>query len=67
MAILLFPFKVGIKLVEIVFKLTGRFLAVILGMVFIVVGIALSLTIIGAIIGGPLGLLGLALVIRGLF
>ena len=67
MGILLFPFKLGIKLVEIVFKLTGRLLAVILGLVLILLGVVLSLTIVGAIIGGPLGLLGLALVIRGLF
>ena len=38
----------------------------VLGLVFIVVGVIVSLTIVGAIIGIPLALVGLLLFIRGL-
>ena len=39
----------------------------VLGLVFIVVGIILSLTFIGAIIGIPLAIIGLLLLLRGIF
>ena len=46
--------------------LTGRFVAMLIGVVFIVVGLLISLTIVGAIVGIPLALFGLLLVVRGL-
>lgn len=46
---------------------TGRIVAIVLGLVFMLVGVILSLTIIGAILGIPLALFGFALTIRGLF
>ena len=47
-------------------KETGL-IAVILGAVFLLVGILISLTLIGAVIGVPLALFGLLLVLRGIF
>jgi hypothetical protein len=49
-----------------IITITGRLVAILLGVVFIIVGIILSLTIVGAILGIPLGLFGLLLVVRGL-
>lgn len=56
-----------LKIVEYIIKFTGRIMAVILGLVFLAVGIALSLTIIGAIIGVPLAIIGFLMIIRGFF
>ena len=63
----LWPFWAIWHLVEMILKLTGRFLAVILGLVLMVVGVLVSLTVIGAIVGVPLFIFGLLLVFRGLF
>jgi hypothetical protein len=46
--------------------LTGRLVAIVIGAVLMLVGLLVSLTIVGAIVGIPLGLVGLLLVIRGL-
>ncbi|MBN1572288.1 MAG: hypothetical protein JW984_03735 [Deltaproteobacteria bacterium] len=48
-------------------KLTGRLVAVILGLVFMIVGVILSATMVGAIIGIPLLIFGVLLIIRGFF
>jgi hypothetical protein len=45
----------------------GRLIAAILGLVFMIVGGVLCLTIIGAIVGIPLALFGFTLMIRGFF
>ena len=47
--------------------LTGRLVAVILGLVFMLVGVILTITVIGAIVGIPLFIIGLLLVVRGLW
>jgi hypothetical protein len=54
----LLPFWWLWKLVEAIMLITGRLLAVILGLVLMLVGVILSLTIIGAILGVPLLLSG---------
>ena len=63
----LLPFWWLWKLVEAIMLITGRLLAVILGLVLMLVGVILSLTVIGAILGVPLFIVGLLLVFRGLF
>lgn len=63
MKLLMLPFK----LVEFILKFSGRMMAVILGLVFLAIGIALSITIIGAIIGVPLAIIGFLMIIRGFF
>jgi hypothetical protein len=47
--------------------LTGRVMAVVLGLLLILVGGILTVTLIGAIIGIPILIIGVLLVIRGLW
>ena len=63
----LWPMIALLKLVAAIVELTGRFVAILLGVVLIFVGLIVSLTIIGAIVGIPLALFGLLLVWKGLF
>ena len=63
----LWPFAVLWKLLAVIVEMTGRFVAMVLGIIFIVVGILVSLTIVGAIVGIPLAVIGLLLLLRGIF
>ena len=63
----LWPFWAVWMLLTGILKLTGRLVAVILGLALMVVGVVVSLTVIGAIIGVPLFITGLLLVLRGFF
>jgi len=63
----LWPFAALWKLLSIIVELTGRFVAMVLGIVLILVGVIVSLTIVGAIVGIPLALIGLLLLLRGIF
>jgi hypothetical protein len=61
------PFKALWKLLAGLIGLTGRLVAVILGAALMLAGGIVSLTVVGAVIGIPLALLGLMIVLRGLF
>ncbi len=63
----LWPFKAIWDLVVWVVSLTGRLIAVVLGLVFLLVGGILTATVIGAIIGIPLAIFGFMLIMRGLW
>jgi hypothetical protein len=63
----LWPFAALWKLLAVIVEMTGRFVAMVLGIVLIVVGVIVSLTIVGAIIGIPLAFVGLLLLLRGMF
>jgi hypothetical protein len=63
----LWPFAAIWKLLAVIVELTGRFAAIALGIVLIIVGVIVSLTIVGAIIGIPLAIVGLLLLFRGMF
>ncbi|MBI3944128.1 MAG: hypothetical protein HY326_14015 [Chloroflexi bacterium] len=63
----LWPFWALWRLITGIVKLTGRLVAVILGVVLIITGGIVTLTVIGAIVGVPLMLIGFLLVARGLF
>lgn len=65
--VLFVPFVLLWQLVTFILGLTGRLLAVVLGFVFLVVGFLITLTVIGAIIGIPMLIVGFALIVRGLF
>ena len=65
-SVLLWPFVAILRLIEGIIVLGGRFLVMVLGMVFIFAGLLISLTIVGAIVGIPLALIGLLMVFRGL-
>ena len=59
--ILLWPFKAIFHLVFFIIELVGRFVAAVIGMVLIAVGVIVSLTLVGAIVGVPLIIVGLFL------
>jgi hypothetical protein len=61
------PFVAIWKLLSLIVEMTGRLLAMVLGIVLIIVGVIVSLTIIGAIVGVPLAIIGLLLLLRGIF
>lgn len=63
----LWPFVALWKLIAGIVEFTGRFVAMMLGIVFIVVGVIVSLTIVGAIVGIPLAIIGLLMFLRGIF
>ncbi len=63
----LWPFVAIWRLLAIIVEMTGRFVAMVLGIVFIIVGVIISLTIIGAIVGVPLAIIGLLIFLRGMF
>ena len=63
----LWPFVTLWRLVAAIVQFTGRLAAIILGIVLMFLGFALTVSVLGAIVGIPLFLLGLMLVFRGLF
>ena len=63
----LWPFAAIWKLLTVILEMTGRFVAMVLGIVLVIVGVIASLTIVGAIVGIPLGIIGLLLFFRGMF
>lgn len=63
----LWPFAAIWKLLAVIVEMTGRFVAMVLGVVLILVGVLVSLTIVGAIVGVPLALIGLLLLLKGIF
>lgn len=63
----LWPFAAIWKLLAVIVELTGRLVAMILGIVLMIVGGLVSLTIVGAIVGVPLAIIGLLLFLKGIF
>jgi hypothetical protein len=61
------PFVAIWRLIVFIFYLLGRFVAVSLGLILILVGVVVSLTGIGAIVGIPMVLFGMVLIARGFF
>ena len=64
---LLWPFYAVWKLLTFVLELTGRLLCALLGIALMVIGVAVSLSIVGAVIGMPLAAFGFLLTVRALF
>ena len=67
MSILSAPFSALWKLLTTLLGLTGRLLAGVIGLVLLLFGVLLTLTVIGAIIGIPMIIVGLLLLVRSLF
>jgi hypothetical protein len=63
----LWPFAAIWKLLALIVEMTGRLVAMIIGIVLMLVGGIVSLTVIGAIIGIPLAVVGLLLFLKGIF
>ncbi len=64
---LTWPFRALWRLVTGILEITGRLVAVVLGLAFLIVGAILSATVIGALVGMPLAFFGILLILRGLF
>lgn len=67
LGLILSPFVLLGKVILTVIKLIGRFMGLFIGFVLMVVGVILSATIVGAVIGVPLATLGMLLMARSLF
>lgn len=61
------PFVALWKLLTLILEVTGRILAIVIGLVLMIGGGLLTATVVGAPIGIPLALFGFLLLLRGLF
>jgi hypothetical protein len=64
---LLKPFAWLWNLIAYIVMLTGRLIAVVLGLALMLVGVILTITVVGAIGGIPLLIIGVLLIVRGLW
>lgn len=64
---LLWPFHALWRLLTFILAATGRLVCGVLGIVLLVVGVTVSLTVVGAPLGVPLALLGFLLLVRAIF
>jgi hypothetical protein len=67
MRLVFLPFELIWRLVAFFVGLAGRSVSILLGLVLLVVGVILCVTVIGIVVGIPLILLGLLLIARGFF
>lgn len=65
--VLFWPFKMLWSFVGVVFLAIGKLMSLLLGILITVVGAILSATLVGAIVGIPLVILGVTMMIRSLF
>jgi len=65
--VLLWPFWALWRLVSGILLLTGRLIAAALGLVLMIAGVITTLTVVGAIVGIPLFILGFLLTLRAVF
>jgi len=65
--LLFLPFVILWRLVNFVLSVMGRLITAAVGFMLIIIGIVISLTVVGAVVGIPLGLVGTLLLIRAIF
>ena len=65
--VLLWPFYAVWRLLTFILKLVGRFLAAILGLALMAIGMTITVTLVGAPVGIPIAVFGFLLLIRSLF
>ncbi|HAV75734.1 MAG TPA: hypothetical protein DCX53_00105 [Anaerolineae bacterium] len=63
----LWPFAAVWKLLAVIVEMTGRLLAMMIGILLMLIGFIVSLTVVGAIVGVPLGIIGFLLFLKGIF
>ena len=63
----LWPFYALWRLLTFILNATGSLVLAVLGIVLMVVGLVITLTVVGAPIGIPLAILGFLLLLRALF
>lgn len=61
------PFVAVWRLLTWILRVTGRIVCALVGLVFTAVGVAISLSIVGAPLGVPMATLGILLMVRALF
>ncbi|MDQ3547491.1 MAG: hypothetical protein M3439_01620 [Chloroflexota bacterium] len=64
--LLALPFRLLWWIVRVIVGVTGRLLAVLVGVVLVAVGVVLTLTVVGAIVGVPLIAIGVGLILKGI-
>ena len=64
---MLWPIKLIWRLFTAILALTGRLVAILIGLVLLMVGALLTITGIGAVVGIPFMGIGMLLIARGLF
>ena len=65
--VLLWPFYAVWRLLTFILRLVGRFLAAILGLALMAIGMTITVTLVGAPVGIPIAVFGFLLLIRALF
>ncbi|MDL2232313.1 hypothetical protein LJC63_01865 [Ruminococcaceae bacterium OttesenSCG-928-L11] len=65
--ILFFPFYLVWSLVGFLFNLMGRLISGVVGCVLLIVGIILTVTVVGAVVGVPFIILGFSLCTKAIF
>ena len=65
--LLLWPFYAIWKLLTLILNITGRIICALLGVALMVAGAAISLSVIGAVVGIPLAAFGFLMCVRALF
>jgi hypothetical protein len=64
---LLWPFVMLWAFLAFIVRTIGRIICVVLGLALMAAGVALTFTIVGAIVGVPLAVFGFLLLVRALF
>ena len=64
---ILWPIVAIWDLITWILKLSGRLVAALLGLVFMIIGAILTVSVIGAVIGIPLIVFGFLLMVRSIF
>ena len=65
--ILLWPFYAIWRLLTLVLNVVGRLLCAVLGLVVMVAGVVVTMSVVGAPLGIPLAALGFLLLVRAVF
>jgi len=63
----LWPFKALWDLLAFIVKATGRLIAAVIGLVIMIAGLVLTITVVGAVAGIPMMIFGFLLMVRGIF
>lgn len=65
--ILLWPFYAVWRLLTLILNVVGRLLCAILGLVIMIAGVLVTMSVVGAPLGIPLAALGFLLLVRSIF
>lgn len=66
-ALITFPFRLLYNIAKFIIQLVGKGISLIFGIIITFLGIIISMTIVGLLIGLPIMMLGLSIVLSALF